>query len=49
MDKFYVYALLDERKPGDFSYETEDTVIDFNYLLWTRKINCTRAQPFHIF
>jgi hypothetical protein len=31
MDKFYVYALLDERKPGDFSYETEDTVIDFNY------------------
>ena len=31
MNKFYVYALLDERKPGDFSYEAEDTVIDFNY------------------
>jgi hypothetical protein len=31
MNKFYVYALLDERKPGDYSYEIDDIVIDLSY------------------
>lgn len=31
MDKFYVYALLDERKPGQFSYEIDDIDVSFNY------------------
>jgi hypothetical protein len=31
MNKFYVYALLDERKPGNFSYEIDDIIIDLSY------------------
>ena len=31
MDKFYVYALLDERKPGTYSYVIDDIEIIFNY------------------
>jgi len=29
MDKFYVYALLDERKPGEYKYKTDDLNIKF--------------------
>ena len=31
MNKFYVYALLDERKPGEYKYEIDDIGISFNY------------------
>ena len=31
MDKFYVYALLDERKPGTYFYVVDDIEITFNY------------------
>ena len=31
MNKFYVYALLDERKSGDFSYEIDDIIINLSY------------------
>jgi hypothetical protein len=31
MNKFYVYALLDERKPGNFTYEIDDIVINLSY------------------
>lgn len=36
MNKFYVYALLDERKEGIYNYEIDDIDISFNY------------QPFYI-
>jgi hypothetical protein len=31
MNKYYVYALLDERKPGYYEYEIDDIIIEFNY------------------
>lgn len=31
MDKFYVYALLDERKLGEYKYEIDDLNLKFNY------------------
>lgn len=31
MNKFYVYALLDERKEGNYNYEIDDIDISFNY------------------
>jgi len=31
MNKFYVYALLDERKSGNFTYEIDDIVINLSY------------------
>lgn len=31
MDKFYVYALLDERKPGIYTYNIDDIEIEFHY------------------